>query len=565
MSEQTQIDRFLSALRRRLNRFRLLDSLVWTLAGSAALLLIVSLTYILRGHAVPSIWYLILVPVIAVVTLLSWWIVRRDIEATARFADRFFGLKDAISSYCHFRKERRDGAVYELQGRTTATRVEAISPDSVQYVWPRRLLATTAGLAVICTMLAFKDASPEVVEKLRVQEETAVKTEEINRFLDEMVEELEKSEDDKALAEIDPAQVREWIAELKETGDRNEALRQYAELERKMQEAAKRLDQRRNENLLAKAGEELQKAEEQEPRALGKKLEEKKFREASDDLAKMAPEEVDPEKLDERTRELAKLKSAAQRMASAAAASARSSSAGSGKEASSSSDGQAKGSASKSSGENAGTDGQSGAGTGSEESLEGLLTRLDESVGKFENSLNRASLEKKQTGQCSSKTLGECRSDREALLSDLQKLSDSLCKSASRSECQSRLLSMCRKLGQCQGYLGESKFSSLSQCMSQGQGKGIGAGSVDSRREGESLVENSGQMSQLQGIKGQGPSDSSIEAADDGDGVSTRRSATREREFQRQVESFVQRDDVPDDVKDGVKEYFQRIHQSEAR
>lgn len=565
MSEQTQIDRFLFALRRRLNRFRLIDSLVWTLAGSAVLLLIISLAYILRGHAVPTYWYVALPPVIGVITLLIWWIVRRDTEATARFADQFFGLKDAISSYFHFRKERRDGAVYELQGRSTATRVETISPGAVRYQWPRRLLATTAGLAVICTMLAFKDASPEVVERLRVEQETAVKTEEINEFLDEMVEELEKSEDEETLAELDPAKVREWVDQLKETGDRNEAMRQYAELERKMQEAAKRLDQRRNETLLAKAGEELQKAEEREPRALGKKLEEKKFREAGEDLAKMAPEEVDPEKLDERRKELAKLKSAAQRMASAAAASARSSSAGSGKESSSSSDAQAKGGASKSSGENSGTGGQSGAGTGSEESLEGLLTRLDESVGKFENSLDRASLEKKQTGQCSSKSLGECRSSREALLSDLKKLSDSLCKSASRSECQSRLLSMCQKLGQCQGYLGESKFSSLGQCMSQGQGKGIGSGSVESRREGESLVENSGQMSQLQGIKGQGPSDSSIEAADDGDGVSTRRGASRELEFRQQVESFVQRDDVPDDVKDGVKEYFKRIHQSEAR
>src|SRR5690606_33770001 len=133
-------------------------------------------------------------------------------------------------------------------------------------------------------------------------EETERKTGEINEFLETLAEELEESDDPEA---VDPKELREWVAAAKETGDRNEALRQYAELERKMQEAARRLDQRRNEHLLAKAGEELQKAEEQEPRALGRKLSEKQFREAADDLAKLSPEQADPEKLDERRKELA--------------------------------------------------------------------------------------------------------------------------------------------------------------------------------------------------------------------------------------------------------------------
>lgn len=561
MSEQPLIDRFVSSLRRRLNRFRFLDLLIRVAGIAAVVLLAVSLVYLLRGYAVAREWY-VWVPLAALaVSVVAWILLRRDDEAAARFADDYFGLKDAVSSYRHFRRQQREGEVYELQGRSTSLRLEGREVDEVKYTWPRRLLWATCLLVLVCTGLAFKEASPEVIEKLKIEEETAVKTEEINDFLEELVKELEEDSGDLA-TELDPAKVREWVEEMKGTTDRGEAMRQYAELERKMQEAAKRLDQRKQEHLLAKAGEELQKAEEQEPRALGKKLEEKKFREASEDLAKLQPEAADPEKLDERRKELAKLKSAAQRMASAAQAAARSGANGGGKSQASSAEGakgqgQSKGaSQGASGGASSGEGGKSG-----EEDLEGLLTRLDDSVKKLDESLKRASQEKLATGQCSAKSLGQCQSDREAVLSQMKKLSQSLCRTAARSQCQSKLLSMCQKLGQCQGYLGESKFSSLSQCLSPGQGKGIGAGSVDSRRE-PGLGENAGgELSQLQGIKSDGPGETSIEAADDGDGVTTRRGAAREREFAKQVESFVRRDDVPEAVKEGVKEYFKRIHQ----
>jgi len=35
------------------------------------------------------------------------------------------------------------------------------------------------------------------------------------------------------------------------------------------------------------------------------------------------------------------------------------------------------------------------------------------------------------------------------------------------------------------------------------------------------------------------------------------------REFKRQFESFVEREDVPEDLKTGVKNYFTKIHDNE--
>jgi hypothetical protein len=81
------------------------------------------------------------------------------------------------------------------------------------------------------------------------------------------------------------------------------------------------------------------------------------------------------------------------------------------------------------------------------------------------------------------------------------------------------------------------------------------------RDERDDLVDN-GQTTQLKGTKGQGPSLTTVETAEDGSGVSTRRAVDRQRTFQRQFESFVAREDIPDEVKDGVKQYFQVIHQT---
>ncbi|NNE93682.1 MAG: hypothetical protein HKN23_18690, partial [Verrucomicrobiales bacterium] len=122
---------------------------------------------------------------------------------------------------------------------------------------------------------------------------------------------------------------------------------------------------------------------------------------------------------------------------------------------------------------------------------------------------------------------------------------------------------MCKKLGQCQGYLGEPKFQSLSQCMgAKPGGKKAGTGSVESRTDQSTELVDNGQTTQLKGQKGQGPSLATIESADDGDGVSSRRTVAAQREFREQMESFVQREDVPEDVKEGVKQYFHSIHQS---
>jgi hypothetical protein len=51
-----------------------------------------------------------------------------------------------------------------------------------------------------------------------------------------------------------------------------------------------------------------------------------------------------------------------------------------------------------------------------------------------------------------------------------------------------------------------------------------------------------------------------VESAEDGSGISTRQHIARAREFRRQFESFVQREDIPEHVRNGVRTYFENIH-----
>ena len=67
----------------------------------------------------------------------------------------------------------------------------------------------------------------------------------------------------------------------------------------------------------------------------------------------------------------------------------------------------------------------------------------------------------------------------------------------------------------------------------------------------------------LKGIKGQGPSVNTTEAASDGSGSSSGSKARLIEQYKHQAESFIRREDVSEAVKSGVKEYFENIHRIE--
>lgn len=564
MSEPEKIQSFVQRACARLNRFRLFDTLFWSFTVGAALLVLVGLTYVLRGHPVPKFWYAVAIAA-AVGAAFGIAAVRRwSSDGAAHFADGFFGLKDSLASWLHFHKDKREGDFYSLQEHATAERVADLNVDNIRYQKPRRLMVCLGLLTMCALLMAFKQASPEVLAQQAEEAQTLEHTGLINEHLEDVIDELAKGLTEEEKEALNPDELRELIKNLKETKDTKEAMRQYAEIERKINAKAAKLEQRKNEQLMAKAGEELKKDE--ATKEAGKKLSEKDYKKAAEELKKLEPQKIDPKKLSEAKKDLAKLKAAAQRMAAAAKAAGRKGSASAspkpGDKSAKASKSMAK--ASKASGSGQGkANGQGGSSSGEGDGdMAQQIADLEAAVKEFEGALKEAMLQEQQFGKCDAGTLGQCNASQFMLTDQLNQMGDKLYRMQTMSDMQKKLLGLCKKIGQCQG--GMCDKASLMACLgAKPGGKKAGVGSVESRRsETDELVDN-GQTSLLQGQKNAGPSESTVEAADEGSGVATRQAGTRERDFQRQLESFVQREDVPDDVKEGVKAYFKNIHQAD--
>ncbi len=542
------VESFVAAVRRRLNLQRFCHAVLWTAALSAAVMVLVALVYVLRGFAVPPLGYLIVGGAGLLIAVAVWMASRAGHDQAAKFSDNFFRLQDSVVSARQFARSGKEGGFYELQARQTEDRLADLQPSAIKYRVPRRVFACTLMLGVVAALLGFKAPSQAVQDRIALERRTLEETQQINQQFEELIRELQqetKGTDEEEL--IEPDKLQRWVDELESTKNRKEALRQYARLEQKLKEASSRLDQKRNEQLLDRAAEELQK--DRETKKLAEKLTQKKYDEAAEELRELRPEK---EGLTEQQKELARLKSAALRMANAARSLQRDTKtenkrqlARLGRE-NKSKELSGKNSRSASSG-------SSGSGSPSEGGdLDDAIQELEEAVGEWEELLDAAELEEAELGECKEATREEGEACKLCVGDKLNKLGDKLARMALKRRAQRRLNKLCRACSQCQSGI----------CNNPG-GKKAGWGSSNAEREERDELIDNGQFTQLEGTKGQGPSLTTVEAAEDGDGVSTRRNVARARTFRRQVESFVQREDVPENVKAGVKEYFKNIHQVE--
>ena len=515
-----EIDDFIAQVRARLSRHQSLRILIWSLTIGAAALLVIALSYIFRGYAVPAFWY----PLAIVGTLAAAGITaalrRPDMDKSSRFADDFFGLKDSVTSARSFEKSDQHGGLYELQSASTVRKISDLSPDAIPWQWPRRLLVAAGVLVFASALTAFKSPSDKVRQKLELEATTLARSTEVEEELKELIEELEKSLDEDEREIIDPEKLKKWVEELEKTKDQKEAMRQLAELERKIRKEAAMEEQKRDEQLLAQAARELEKSE--ETKELGKKLKQQKFRDAAKALKKMKPQKQN--KLSQQKKNLARLKAAAQRMAAAAKA------------------GKQRNMKNK----NRKTRPQNG-------KLGDMMAKLDKSVREFDGALQQAELIERQDGKIDTSKLDKYRT---AVDGNLDQLGKKLGQLDARKKSRLKLLALSKKIGQAQSYLGKSKFASP---FAAPGGKKPGKGTIESRRAARDELVDNGQTTSLEGIKGEGPALSKIEAAEDGTGVSNRKAEAREIVVQRQFESFVEREDVPEDLKQGVKEYFKAI------
>ena len=524
---KSEVEQFIVSVGRRVDRHRLFDVVFWAMIGGGALMLTITLCYVLFGARVPWHWY----PTVLIATVaIAWcvdWCLRLTDEDAAAYADRFFGLKNSVRSWLGFSREQKQGGFYELQSAQTATLVQQVDINQIRYQTPWKLVVPGIALVAASALMGFKPESPIRIAARQQQADTLAMTEATNREIKELLDELEQAVDDeneKLL--LEPDKLRQWVDELKETTDLHEAKRQYAKMEMKLNRAYDALEQRKDEQLLDEAAKELRK--DFDSQELGKKLEHKKYKRAAEELEDLEPgdkndQKIDPKKLSETRKELAKLKAATKRMAAAA--------------------------------RNTQGDGESGDGEDAEDSedendLADLIEDLEEATEEYDESLEEIELREGTDDQDLEGDEDELDKYSEAMRSKLDDLGEHLKKMASRRKARSKLRKLSKRFSQAQS----------SNPSKRRGGKKAGEGSEDSNRQQRDERVDNGQNTKLKGIKGKGPSLTQIQAADDGDGVSRIRAKATKREFKQQFESFVDREDIPDDLRTGVKNYFTNIH-----
>jgi hypothetical protein len=185
-----------------------------------------------------------------------------------------------------------------------------------------------------------------------------------------------------------------------------------------------------------------------------------------------------------------------------------------------------------------------------------LIEELDEAIEEWDRELEEMELEERDGDQ--DLEPGDDLDEADAAArAKLDELGDRLIKMARRRKARSKLKKLSKRISQMQ-----SGAAATMESRRKG-GLKAGKGSEDTTRDERDERVDNGQNTKLKGLKGKGPSLTQVQAADDGDGTSYRRSEAKERDYQRQFESFVDREDIPEDLKNGVKEYFTNIHQGE--
>lgn len=527
------IESFLHAVRRRLDggaRMRVI-SRVFLAASVSALLWAVA--WRVFGYAAPLPGYAVIAALAVIAAIVRLILSRHDVHAAARSADGVFHLKDALVSWLDFRAHKREGEVYQLAGRDLARLVETKDVTSVPVPKCRRVFTAASLVAVAAVGLALLPHSAAVRKRLADEELASQRSKEIEKQVEEAIEEIIKSMSEEEREMLKPAALREWAKQLEATKDFRENEKQLARLEQQIAKAMQGLEARQDEAVLKLAADELAKSSLADVRQLGKQLDAKDFEKAAQEMKDMKPEamkKMTPEELEQLRKNAAKTRDMAKRMADGA---------------------RRKDFGKMKPGDNR----NAKPGAANEQAMDEMLEELDEDARDLAEELEDG----EEADEDAEEMAGELGEKMDGLGKRLGKL-------GARQKAKGKLDALRRGLGDARQFAqGRTQSLGLAQMQSQSPG-GLkpGTGSDQSRRKERDEFKDNGNMTQLKGNQtGEGPSSSSVESAESGSGVAGRANVAKQREFKQQFESLVHRDDIPEALKLGVREYFEKVHETD--
>lgn len=513
------------------------QALTWATLIVSVGLLIVAIIRVVQGFDVRWTWLGFGFPLILPLALGLWFWRRPSSDDAARLCDEFFALKDGIRSFQAFSGVADPTGLYALQADDTRTRAALCQVQHLPLPWPRRQMLLAISAVILVVSAGFIPEHASITRARKTAEQLMAETLALNTALKDALETLqEQAKQDETLAAILASEgMKNWVEDLKATGDLAQALRQYAQLEARLQEMLAKNDPKAQEEMMQRMGQALSDAPGQ--KALAEALQRKDAMAAAKELAKLSPQSS--KDLAAQRQDLKRLQETASRMAEAAKA-------------------NEKDKQDEKSGKENGKNSQAN----SKKDLAQSAKNLSNSVKKYDQNLSNCERQCQGGSPCDKKSLEECEKSCSECQGQLSEMGKNLQSIAQSRKAGNSLDALKQALAKSQGALrqGQSASQTLSQCMSkQPGGKQAGVGRDDRTRQGQS-PNAMGALASLGGTPGGGPSEVTTESADSGSGPGNSSSRRVTKEHQRQVEDFLSRDDIPADLKDGVKTYFQTIH-----
>jgi hypothetical protein len=520
------IHAFLRAVRARLNQSLALRSLLAALLTGAVAAILWALAWRAFGYAAPQWGYALIAAATALGFAVRFFLIRRTLNHSAAFADHHFRLKDAITSFLDFHsRPEHDAPIYQLQQQAVEAALTDKDPRAIPLAIHRRRVWLALALLLAAIGLAWLPHSRAVQDELRGQQLTLDRSTEIQTELAKAVEEIiaQMSENERDL--LKPETLRAWVKEIDPTKDQRDLMKQIARFEQKISASLTGLEARKDEEILKLAAAELSESPLSDAKQLGKKLDDKDFEDAKQQLTDLKPEAakpLTPEEMKKLLEKSAKLKELSRRMAKGARK----------------------------------RDFGKAPNKAQPNKPNADAKEMDEMLADLEQAANAADQDLQDLDPADPADAGKL----EKLDDKLGQLGQRLGKLGAKEKARARM----KALGKCAGQA-QQFASGQTQALGLAQLGGLkpGTGHSDAKRKDQDAANDNQNFAQLNGQQGEGESKSSVEAADSGTGITGRGASEKSRDFRKQAESLVHRDDVPEDLKQGIREYFQRVHETD--
>jgi len=533
------IETFVHTVRRRLDGGTRLVVVSRVLLAAAVVAVAWALAWRVFGYAAPRQGYAVVAGIAVVAGGLWILLVRRGTREAAAVADRVFDLKDGLVSWLDFKDAGRQGEVYQLNERGLVRELAAHDVTELRVRPPRKVLAAGIVLAIAALVLGLLPHGAAVRDRLAREELAARRSAELEDQVKAAIEEIIKAMSEPERELLKPAELRAWAKQVAVTKDARESEKQLARLEQQIANAMQGLEARQDEAVLKLAAGELAKSALADVRQLGKQLEARDFKQAAQDLKDMKPgamPKMTPGQMEQLRKNAAKSTDLAKRMADGA---------------------RKRDFGPQKPGDPAKPPENKPGEAATQRGLDKMLEELDADARDLAKQLDNNKDPADAAGAMAAKVDDK-----------MDGLGKRLGNLDARQKAKDKLDKLRGGLGEARQFAqGKSATLGLAQSAAQGTqlgGLAPGTGSDATRRKERDEFKDNGNLAEIKGRQNaEGPSSSTVESAASGSGIAGRANVAKQREFKQQLEALVHRDDIPEVLKLGVREYFEKVHETD--